>query len=508
MEENNSSQNNQIQGDPAIQSANENQDSSQNVVSQPTNSVSDQLKSVMDQPNQPKQVKYAGFWIRFVAAIIDSLVLMIPQIVVSGVLSITLRDNLISQLASYLVMWTYYIWMTNKYQATLGKKAVGIRVLSDKSEKLTLGQIILRETVGKLISMFTLLIGYIVAGVTARKQSLHDKIASTTVVYNNPDKKFPTWAIVLICVVPFIFIVIFGILVSITLVSLSSARTKASDAGIKSYVASMIPDAILYQDEKGSLKGYSHKIDESMSLFKCSGAPIINISDDGLNMAVFAKLCSDESKYFCADVTGAKYIEVDEIYAKSGKSICLGSTPIAIEVADYKGAKNNNQYNLNENVEEDISMINKATESAKKWQLDAKPYIIFVIDNGVIGNDERVVIFKSKNIVGKIFGVTLDFKNNIIHSSEEQDQLGDLGHIDVNNLKISSADAFKMSENFAKGIIKNSRTDYNLTLGLSYNKKMDSHNWVYVLVNKEIESDVVRINVEDSTGRIIDTTPK
>ena len=85
----------------------------------------------------------------------------------------------------------------------------------------------------------------------------------------------------------------------------------------------MIPEAIIYQDDNnGSLSGFISKIDKTTNYFKCSGDPIINISKNGKGMAIFAKLCSDGKKYFCADTTDNKYIEVDEVYALGGKSSC------------------------------------------------------------------------------------------------------------------------------------------------------------------------------------------
>jgi uncharacterized RDD family membrane protein YckC len=171
------------------------------------------------------QVKYAGFWIRYVANFVDGLVLIIPQVIVSFILGST---SPISKISGLLVSWIYFIWMTNSYQATLGKRAVGIRVLSDNSEKLSLGQIIIRETIGKFISAIIFLIGYIMAGFTERKQALHDKIASTTVVYNDPNKKTPVWVFIVAIVLPVLMVV--GIVASIVLVSLNAARNKAIEA--------------------------------------------------------------------------------------------------------------------------------------------------------------------------------------------------------------------------------------------------------------------------------------
>lgn len=134
------------------------------------------------------QVKYAGFWIRWVASFIDGLVLLIPNIILSIVFTALLMPTL-GTIFSYIILWAYYISMTKKYGATLGKKALGLQVASDNSDNLTLSQVIFRETIGKIISMIILFIGYMMAGSTKRKQALHDKIAGTIVVYRDPNKK-------------------------------------------------------------------------------------------------------------------------------------------------------------------------------------------------------------------------------------------------------------------------------------------------------------------------------
>ena len=172
-------------------------------------------------------VAYAGFWVRWVAVFLDGLILIIPNLII-GVIFTAIGVPVLGTLLSYIVMWSYYIVMTKQYGATLGKQAVGVRVLSDKSADLSWGQLILRETVGKILSGITLLIGYIMAGFTQRKQALHDKIASTVVVYNYPNKRMPVWAIIIAAILPVILIL--GLVASIVLVSLNSARNKAIEA--------------------------------------------------------------------------------------------------------------------------------------------------------------------------------------------------------------------------------------------------------------------------------------
>ncbi len=146
---------------------------------------------------------YAGFWVRYVAFFIDSVVvalITIPVVVILGifiaVISVTVDNaiiNMILDRASYIVSLfvglLYYILTTNHYQATLGKMAIGIKVESETGEKLSLKYIILRESLKAIQSMFLLHFLYAIVGFTDKKQALHDLASKSVVVYVDPIKR-------------------------------------------------------------------------------------------------------------------------------------------------------------------------------------------------------------------------------------------------------------------------------------------------------------------------------
>lgn len=135
--------------------------------------------------SSPETIRYAGFWIRAWANFLDGLVLMIPSILIRISFSLIMPEMIEKMVAPVLgmaVSWGYFIYMTDKYQATLGKKWCGLKVVAENQEKLNITQIILRETVGKLVSAFILLIGYIMVAFTEKKQGLHDKLAGSVVI--------------------------------------------------------------------------------------------------------------------------------------------------------------------------------------------------------------------------------------------------------------------------------------------------------------------------------------
>jgi len=142
-------------------------------------------------------IRYGGFWIRFVAALIDGILvgiviwpvsLMINVII--GVVGHTvsmpgigvhLVNGIVGFAFSACASWIYEAAMeSSSKQATVGKMALGLVVTDLEGRRISF----LRATgrhFAKFISAMILFIGYIMAGVTERKQALHDMIAGTLV---------------------------------------------------------------------------------------------------------------------------------------------------------------------------------------------------------------------------------------------------------------------------------------------------------------------------------------
>lgn len=152
---------------------------------------------IIDNPN-PQHFLYAGFWRRFLALFIDSLILsLVPSVVFSNspfkfssdepfmvfnMIPLYYSFNLFGGIASFILNLIYYAALeSSKYQATLGKMAMGIKVIDTDGNRLTSQKAIVRY-VCKIISAVILFIGYIMAAFDSKKQALHDKIADTYVV--------------------------------------------------------------------------------------------------------------------------------------------------------------------------------------------------------------------------------------------------------------------------------------------------------------------------------------
>jgi uncharacterized RDD family membrane protein YckC len=142
----------------------------------------------------PEHLVYAGFWIRFAAIFVDGLVLL-PLSLVSFGLSAALRntDDTTTKLVlgivsmAYLLFgivarWLYFALMeSSKWQATLGKRLLGIMVTDRQGQRIGFGRATGRFF-AKILSGLILCIGYMMAGWTQRKQALHDMLADTLVV--------------------------------------------------------------------------------------------------------------------------------------------------------------------------------------------------------------------------------------------------------------------------------------------------------------------------------------
>lgn len=138
------------------------------------------------------QVRYAGFWLRFWAYLIDFLILGLLPILIcliiaplffTGAVALAFLGIWIFIVPVLLAEgWLYYALMeSSPRQATLGKSALGLKVTGMTGERITFGTATIRYF-GKILSGLMLHIGFIMAAFTQKKQALHDMIASCLVI--------------------------------------------------------------------------------------------------------------------------------------------------------------------------------------------------------------------------------------------------------------------------------------------------------------------------------------
>jgi uncharacterized RDD family membrane protein YckC len=133
---------------------------------------------------------YGGFWIRFVAAIIDGLITAIPTGIVGALIASSAggpgargEAELISNVISLVVGWLYEALFTaSSYQATPGKLLFGLRVTDTQGNTISFARATGRHF-AKIVSAIIIGIGFIMAAFDERKRSLHDIMAGTLVTY-------------------------------------------------------------------------------------------------------------------------------------------------------------------------------------------------------------------------------------------------------------------------------------------------------------------------------------
>ena len=141
----------------------------------------------------------AGFWIRFLAYLVDAFILVLALGLIGGVivgLAIALggtgKDSdmaigvgvVFALLIYFVVGWLYEALLTSgPHGATFGKQAVGVRIVRADGVPLSFGRATGRHFLKVLVTpMVPLAIGYMLAGWTKGKRALHDFMADTLVI--------------------------------------------------------------------------------------------------------------------------------------------------------------------------------------------------------------------------------------------------------------------------------------------------------------------------------------
>ena len=120
---------------------------------------------------------YAGFWIRFVAYLIDGIILGFMNIVVASLIA----DPFTVIFVQFVLNATYVIGFWIGQGATPGKMAVGVKIVMANGQPIEFGAACLRY-VGYIACALTLGIGYLMIAFTAEKRGLQDYIGGTVVI--------------------------------------------------------------------------------------------------------------------------------------------------------------------------------------------------------------------------------------------------------------------------------------------------------------------------------------
>jgi uncharacterized RDD family membrane protein YckC len=119
----------------------------------------------------------ASFWRRFAAFFIDGIILGIVQTILNLVF-----DSGLAAALSLAVSLGYFTYLEGGTGQTLGKRALGIRVVDQRGGgSIGYGRAAIRW-IGRIVSTIPLLLGYFWMIWDRDKQTWHDKFASSVVV--------------------------------------------------------------------------------------------------------------------------------------------------------------------------------------------------------------------------------------------------------------------------------------------------------------------------------------
>lgn len=131
--------------------------------------------------NKQKIFAYSGFWRRFAAFIVDSILIKMANFILIYIIGGGHFD-LPSQIATLALIFLYFAGMeSSSYQGTLGKVVLGIKVTDMDGNRISFLRAAGRYF-GKIISSIILGIGYLMIAFTDRKQGLHDLMAGCLVI--------------------------------------------------------------------------------------------------------------------------------------------------------------------------------------------------------------------------------------------------------------------------------------------------------------------------------------
>jgi len=134
---------------------------------------------------------YGGFWIRFCAKVLDSIILAIVYAAVAmsmAVLSggdegLGLVIGLVLSLFNFVFPIAYDVFFIGKFAATPGKMALGLKIVRSDGDRVSYLRAFGRHF-AEFLSAIILFMGYVMAAFDDEKRALHDRICDTRVVHS------------------------------------------------------------------------------------------------------------------------------------------------------------------------------------------------------------------------------------------------------------------------------------------------------------------------------------
>ena len=132
----------------------------------------------------------APFSLRCGALLIDYILIifivtlstLIARLMGGGARSAGGTAEMMGILSAFVLAILNFVFLAAVWGQTLGKWATGIRIERIDGRELSFGRAVLRHFLGYPLSLLTLGIGFLIAGLNSEGRTLHDFIAGTVVV--------------------------------------------------------------------------------------------------------------------------------------------------------------------------------------------------------------------------------------------------------------------------------------------------------------------------------------
>jgi len=142
----------------------------------------------------PQQFRYGGFWIRFLASLLDGIIMGVVGLLLQFPILLKMMSapqevasfrwfglQMFLSLVKFVVSVGYETWFVGALGATPGKMVCGLKIVMPDGSRIGYARALARFF-AKIISSLTLLIGFVMAAFDDQKRALHDRICETRVV--------------------------------------------------------------------------------------------------------------------------------------------------------------------------------------------------------------------------------------------------------------------------------------------------------------------------------------
>jgi uncharacterized RDD family membrane protein YckC/type II secretory pathway pseudopilin PulG len=276
-------------------------------------------------------VRPAGFWIRAGAQVLDSVVIMTASAVVG------IAGTLLGAVAGEAVLGGTLGWLlavnvggllymaamqASARQASLGKRTFGLAVSHRSGQRLSFGRAAAREA-AKYLNVLTLHLGWLLAGVTPRKQALHDFLASTVVVRQPGPLPYPWAATAVVAAIVLVFGS--GVLAAIAVPAFLRSRMAGNEASaigalrvIHSAQASYFSECGAYAISLPSLAGHLNPELAASATVVVSGYSVLLTSAPGSTVGDTVRGCRNTTSEYAVQaapqqpgVSGVRFFLMD-----------------------------------------------------------------------------------------------------------------------------------------------------------------------------------------------------